>query len=354
MPTSCISFLHLGDVHYPELLKARPLADHKDKGLSPAMVNTLSSSRVTEIMRGISQIRKEETNLVAVVMNGDLTTIGDVSGYKDCLTFLHNALQISDHVYWKDRRLLVVPGNHDILRSAIVNGQPLLDKFDPLLEQWERIFGSRDYLTVQAPTPTDLPPPIPGASRPSVRFLPINTCIFCGEYRAIPEAIRDTVINLLNKLKSSISGEEFENMMSEQIDCPAVCRDDVITLQKHIAESDVNSVSVTIGHHPLFAQPMPRIGGYNELLNAGFIRESVLETRRNVVYLHGHIHQGPMLLVSNPILGTHRLIHVSAPALIDGFNLVRIFFSNDTNQPLGLELTQYRFGDHLGASIVSL
>lgn len=348
MPVRHVSFLQLGDVHFPDLLKALPLADHKDKGMSPAMVGVVSSSRIAEITRGISQIRREEEKLVAIVLTGDLTTRGDVPGYEACLNFLHGALQLSDSAYWKHRRLLVVPGNHDINRGAIVSGQPLHAKFEPLLDQWAKIFGTRAYLTVDAPSPTDLPTLVPGAPGPSIRFLPLNTCYLCGEHRAFPVQIREKIVELLNELKKTISGEDFEKIMSEQVDCPAVSREHVRALEQLIVKNGMDSISVVVGHHPLFAQPMPRVDGYNELLNAGYVRETVLETRRNVIYLHGHIHQDPLLLINSPIRGTHRIINISAPALEDGFNLVKIFFSNVTNQPLGLELIQYRFGDHLG------
>lgn len=347
MPTSYISFLQLGDVHFPDLLKSPPLADVKDKGFSTAMTSSISSNRIAEIVREINKV-KEQEDLVAIILTGDLTTRGNTSGYEECLNFLHGALQLSDSLYWKNRKLLAVPGNHDINRRAIVSGQPLEAKFEPLLSYWEARFGSRDFLTVNSPIPTDLPPATGGPIAPSVRFLPLNTCYLCGEHRAFPIEIREKLIELLEALKLSMPPDEFESLVSEQIDCPAVSRDHIGTLTKSIAQNSTDSISVVIGHHPLFPQPMPRIDGYNELLNAGFIRESVLETRRNVIYLHGHIHQDPLLLVSSPLRGSHRLIHISAPALEDGFNLIKVFFSDETNQPLGVELIQYRFGDHLG------
>lgn len=375
MLTSYISFLQLGDIHYPDLVKTHPLVDHKDKGISTLMASAVSSSRVAEITRGINQIRQDEANLVAVILTGDLTTKGNNSGYKECLTFLHGALQLSDEKYWENRRLLVVPGNHDIDRQTIISGQPLLKKFEPLLENWNDIFGNSNFLTVNAPTPTDLPTLVPGTSTPSIRFLPLNTCFLCGEYRTFPDQIRESVAELLialeatissdefakmlleksvmeriDELKEAITSDKFEKIMNEQIDCPAVAREHVQVLEKHINQSDIDSVTVVVGHHPLFAQPMPRIDGYTELLNAGFVRETVLETGKNVIYLHGHIHQDPLLTLNSPIKGSHRLIHLSAPALEDGFNLVRVFFSDETNQPLGLELTRYRFNDQLGLS----
>lgn len=348
MPTKSVSFLQLGDVHYPDLHKARLLVDHKDKGMSAAMVGAISSSRIADITRGLARVRQEEEQIVAIAMTGDLTTAGDVSGYEACLNFLNGALQLSDHAYWQNRRLLVVPGNHDINRTSIVAGQPLLDKFTPLLDVWMKIFGNANSLTVTAPTPTDLPPATHISSIPSIRFLPLNTCYLCGEYRTFPNEIRQNMLDLLTELRKTISPVEFERILSEQVDCPAVDREHVVALEQHISANDTASISVVVGHHPLFAQPMPRVAAYTELLNAGYVREAVLGTRRNVIYLHGHIHQDPLLLLNSPLRGTHRIIHISAPALQDGFNLIRIFFSNVTSQPLGLELIRYRFGDHLG------
>ena len=100
LPTRHISFLHLGDVHFPDLLATPPLADHKDRGMSAAMVGAVSSTRIVEIGREITRIRQEQVNLVAIAQTGDLTTRGDVPGYEACLKFLHNALQLSDSAYW--------------------------------------------------------------------------------------------------------------------------------------------------------------------------------------------------------------------------------------------------------------
>lgn len=347
MPIRHVSFLHLGDVHYPDLIARSPLVDHKDRGLSTAIVGAVSSTRIADIARGITRIRSEEKNLVAIVLTGDLTTKGSISGYKECLTFLHGALQLSDVNYWQHRGLLAVPGNHDLNRSLIVSGQPLLEKFAPLSQAWREVFGSDRALTVGMPIATDLSP-IGEGDNPSIRFLPLNTCFLCGEYRAFPEQVRSEMVKLLDALKSTVPSEAFEKMMSEQIDCPAAEREHVETIAQHIRESDNSSVSVVFGHHPLLAQPMPRVDGYNEMLNAGFVRETILESRKNVIYLHGHIHQDPLITVNSPMRGSHRIIHISAPALEDGFNLIRIFFSEETGLPLGMELIPHRFGDHLG------
>ena len=346
MPISHVSFLHLGDIHYPDLILRSQVVDHKDQGMSTATVGAVSSTRIADIARGINRIRTEEKNLVAIVLTGDLTTKGNISGYKDCLSFLHRTLQLSDMDYWQHRGLLAVPGNHDIDRSLIVNGQPLLDKFSPLSQVWADVCGSSSALTVGMPLATDLSPV--GADNPSIRFLPINTCFLCGEYRAFPERIRNEMVKALDTLKSTVPADAFEKMVSEQIDCPAAERGHVDAIAQHIRESDASSVPVVFGHHPLLAQPMPRIDGYNEMLNAGFVRETILESRKNVIYLHGHIHQDPVLTVNSPMRGAHRIIHVSAPALEDGFNLIRIYFSVETGQPLGMELIPHRFGDHLG------
>jgi len=347
LPTNkVLSFLQLGDVHYPDLVKTAPVVDHKDKGMSLAMVSAISSTRISEISRSIARVMSDEDDLIAIVLNGDLTTRGDMPGYEACLNFLQGALQLSNDSYWRQRKLLAVPGNHDINRSGIVAGQSLEKKFEPLVATWKKLLGGSDYLTVGAPQPTDVPGTT--GSTCSVRFLPLNTCYLCGEYRAFPASIRDKVVELLTGLKKSMSSAEFERLLSEQVDCPAVSRDHVAALEKHISSNAPESISVVIGHHPLLAQPIARIDGYNELLNAGYVRESVLATRRTILYLHGHIHQDPLLLVTSPLKGAHQIIHVSAPALEDGFNLIRLYYSDITNQPLGLELTPFRFGDHLG------
>ena len=144
LPAECLSFLHLGDIHFPELMNAHLLADHKDKGISNELAGRIGSTRLAEISRGMEEIRKNELRLVAIISTGDLTTKGDLAGYRDCLNFLGGALNLSDDKYWENRRFFVVPGNHDIDRSTIVPGQDIQNKFLPLLEQWQSIFSSRE------------------------------------------------------------------------------------------------------------------------------------------------------------------------------------------------------------------
>lgn len=350
LSTRQISFLHLGDIHYPDLLGAAPLVDHKDQGVSGGAVQAIASSRIAEIAREVDRIRRTEVDLAAVIQTGDLTSKGNEDGYRKCLSFLRSVLKIEDAGYWKDRHFVAVPGNHDVNRLTVNSAADPTVKFQPLVEQWINIFGSSDYLTVVDPEPRDCPFDGASAHSSTIRFIPINTCLMCGEFRAIPEKIRAKVVSLLGDLKSEISSDEFENIMREQIDCPAVSREHVDAVGRHISNCDDHGVSVVVGHHPILAQPIPRIDGYGELINAGYVREVMLNTRRNVLYLHGHIHQSPVLAVNSPIKGSNRIIHISAPALEAGFNLLRIHFSTSTGQPLGLELIKYSFGEHLGLS----
>jgi 3',5'-cyclic AMP phosphodiesterase CpdA len=330
------------------MLAADPLADHKDRGISAAAANVVSSSRMADVVRRISLVRQKEPELTAILLCGDLTTKGCLDGYKSCLNFLRQSLLLSDQEYWQSRRLVSVPGNHDLNRSAITPGQPPEEKFVPIAQAWLSLIGSDAHLNIGPPVAIDVPASATSVVDPSIRIMALNTCFLCGEHRAFPEKLRLKLEEALALLKEEISTGDYNALMSEQIDCPAVERTHIEAVCNLIQESADESVAVVLGHHPLFAQPSPRIDGYAELLNAGFVREALLSTRRNVLYLHGHIHQEPILVVNSPVRGGNRIIHVSAPALSDGFNLIRIFFSEKTSQPLGLELVPYRFGEHLG------
>jgi predicted phosphodiesterase len=341
-----ISVIQVGDVHYPDLLTAPTLADVKDDGLCPSKVDAISSTRIAEIARSLQETLVSHPNISAVVLCGDITTRGKLDGYRNGLTFLQSALKLGDADIWENKRLIAIPGNHDVDRKSIDPNAPISRKFEPLAALWKDVGhgGAFHY-----ETPEELPITLAGTNvQAGLTFFPLNTCSLCGEHRALPLAMREKLAQALKVYSASISETDYLNLLAEQVDCPAIERSHVDSVVKSIRKSREARVPIIVGHHPLLPQAVVRVDGYTELLNGGFIRESLLATEKNVVYLHGHIHQDPVHAVSNKTSGSNRIISISAPALEDGFNLLTFTFSASTQQPLGLEIQPYRFADHTG------
>jgi hypothetical protein len=67
----------------------------------------------------------------------------------------------------------------------------------------------------------------------------------------------------------------------------------------------------------------------------------LLNTKRRVLYLHGHIHDDPLETVASPLLDGGILVIISAPELVDGYNLIEIEYTS-SGLPLGCRVKAYR------------
>lgn len=104
-----------------------------------------------------------------------------------------------------------------------------------------------------------------------------------------------------------------------------------------------------MAHHNLLPQRIPRILAYGEMLNAGFLRQMLHASRRNVIYLHGHIHEDPIEVISVPgseiaSRDERKIVSIAAPALKDGFNEITLFFGVE-NDVFLVRVTKYRPND---------
>jgi hypothetical protein len=109
-------------------------------------------------------------------------------------------------------------------------------------------------------------------------------------------------------------------------------------------------VPVLLAHHNLLPQATPRFAAYTELVNGGLVRSQLSDCSRPILYLHGHIHEDPIEVVERHCSGTGKLVLISAPLFVDGFNVVNVEFS-DANRLLGVEVQRFRMrmGGHVDA-----
>ena len=112
------------------------------------------------------------------------------------------------------------------------------------------------------------------------------------------------------------------------------------TVQRTLDEGNA-TFGVLVGHHNLLPQKIPRISPYGEMLNAGFVRSQMLGLDRPIVYLHGHIHQDPVEVVSDPRLPDSKLVLISAPEIKDGFNEI-VFYISEHDDLVGIRLIPHR------------
>lgn len=327
-----ISVLQIGDVHYPDH-KEMLLADLKDQD-APALIEGTSPKVLLKVVRAIANRNSMQT-FSAVLMCGDLTTAGNCEEYQECVNYLVKALSLRE---CNKDGIHVVPGNHDVDRALCTSRDSLnLKKFDPISAAWAAAFddvivtrGFRQSCVSDGPR--------------QLKLFSLNSCMGCGEWRMLPEEIRDELASAIEKLRTKDPKAAFR-VEGQQLDTPMFAHDDIELLHQKINQLALDQIPVVLAHHNLLPQQMLRIELYTELINSGQFRTTLTNFGRPVIYCHGHIHNDPIETIGDSKKPGSQLICVSAPLLAAGFNELLFYFSRD-NAPLGLEVVFHRMSEN--------
>jgi len=298
--------LQLGDIHYPDWPNTSLNVDLKDKHI-PTIILAVSRSRAKTLLSSlISTLTNDDYDFIFQV--GDLTNNGNQNAYRTCLRHLSYLVR---RRYLNDttKGCIITPGNHDVDRR-IAAKHGIDAKFRPLqdmviAEGWPAfpIAGicARENATQQ----------------PTIVAINLNTSLGCGEIRRSP---------------AQKSGRGRSRRVEEVIDSPAIHAQALEELAECLAKQPTTVLPVLLGHHNLLPAAHARVAPYTELLNSGALRSVITKSDRPVIYLHGHIHADPIEVVADPYRSNGMLISISAPALIDGFNVIEIT-SDDAGRP---------------------
>ena len=323
-----ISVLQIGDVHFPDS-KDKRLQDLKDKSMD-ALVANATPHTLTKVVRALAKIISREPT-PALLLCGDLTTAGNLPYYSDCVRYLVEVLRLNSA---DKNNVHVVPGNHDVSRELCMDKGALnRQKFAPLQSAWKENYN--DVIVTRGVRGSD----VSDSSR-SVRIMSLNSCVGCGEWRMLPENIRNELGEVLASLRSKDPKAAFA-IEGEQLDTPMFDNDDIGELHSQIKSLDSHAIPVVLAHHNLLPQQLLRVELYTELINSGQLRSALSSIGRPIVYCHGHIHTDPIETIIDGTVRNSQLICVSAPLLESGFNELKFYFSR-TNAPIGLEVIGHR------------
>ena len=187
-----LSLLLLGDIHFPDFESPMKSVDYKDKGFPARLVERIAPDRLQNVARAISKQHQNDESINAILICGDLTSRGDLGGYRKCVDYLTKSLQILDQNKWENDAVHIVPGNHDVDRSLCKASSELLDKFKPLSDAWSG--PPARTLTVDGMRHTT----VRGIDGPAVALFSINSCLGCGESRHFPQELQ--VLNTTTKM----------------------------------------------------------------------------------------------------------------------------------------------------------
>jgi len=328
-----LRIVQIGDIHFPES-KDKRIADIKDHSLSGTLSDTIVPKALQAVMRSLINVRNQlKPN--ALLICGDLTSKGELSGYNDCVKYIVDAMDLTSSAHWPTSSLHVVPGNHDVDRKLCkVPGATLYDKFVPLDVTWKNV-----ALPVLATSTVRSAIASNGDCKLAIYSL--NSCLGCGERRYLPGPIRDELQAVIDRYVTSAPPADAFELVAEQLDTPAFADNDISILIDAIHLLDSTTLPVVLAHHNLLPQALLRIELYTEVINGGLVRSRLAACHRPLLYCHGHIHSDPVEIVSDPRSLGGQLVSISAPCIEDGFNLIEIQYGRHA-RPLGCVLTAYR------------
>lgn len=326
------NFIVLGDIHYPVTKKISMLDNKRADEKTNAVPSNIDKSALALIVGKIIACC-DQRKIDFIIFVGDYTSAGDEEDFAHCLEYFSKALKITGVP------LVGVPGNHDVKRPEDFSGNK--EKFSPFIKL------ANDHEIEINFTDTPL---IKSFSPDINSFLYlVNSCLGCQEiWKSSKLASADGAWeSFLHRAKMMFSPKDTDGAdyndsdIYERFDAPYISNKCSDMLQEHVRAKNV-SLPIVIAHHNLFPQRQPRIALFPEMLNAGYIRDLLLELESPVLYIHGHIHDDPIQVVVDPIRNDKiQLVSISAPQIDAGFLEISSGFSDEGN-PVATTLRNYK------------
>jgi len=327
--------------------------DQKDTAFSGDIAADIRLERLRQVLRRMHEICTDG-HIDCVAFMGDYTSYGKSEYIAPALEIMDSLLRRKDGTR---PPVVGVPGNHDVGKNAAASlGRK--GKFVHLAEQFER-FG-----WTKLPIDECVPLAISGSQSTAVNILAINSSIGSWSVHNLPKELQDhfsgdklsdAPLTVLDEFGSELitvkPNGQFEtpkdrhDQLFTQLDTPYVSKNSFETLNSQINRVDSRSV-VLVAHHNILPQRVPRVLAYGEMLNSGAFRDFLHASNKNIIYLHGHIHEDPVECVMSPRgkfsdSEPSQIISISAPRIIDGFNEVALF-SDDNGEIFLVRVTKYR------------
>ena len=325
-----VKLLQIGDVHYPDLLRDFPTADLKDRGYPRGVLARSVPADTRVVLARSIREAASDASVAAVLVCGDLTTRGRLDPYEECRRWLRDACGLGDLTRWPRDRVHVVPGNHDIDRALCRPDEvDAHRKFEQIEAAWR---ADGDELTVRRLRTTRIPVLPSGA----VDVHSLNSCLGCHEFRELPPA----VVAALRGARRRPSTLHW--ITSGSTRPRSIGRKSTIlpTSSFRPMRGPCRSSSPTITSCP---RGFPGSTCTRSSSTAATSVAISAMCDRGVLYLHGHIHEDPVEIVTPATADDSRgfIVSISAPRLGDGFNVIGIVFGR-THLPIGCIVTPYR------------
>ncbi|KTE42933.1 hypothetical protein ATE62_04255 [Sphingopyxis sp. HIX] len=295
----------------------------------------------------LSELRRvcQREHIDAVMTMGDYTSIGATDRIEDAVMVMDGI--INDTIGGRDIPIFGVPGNHDVSKADAVEFGDV-GKFKHLVDA----FGK--YRWRPTPTQSFVRYEVAGADGASLTAYLLNSSVGSWSKSLYPEGMRSSIfesdassepLKLVDEhlfgdsLPKANSVDTLLTQVYEQLDTPYFRAVDLNDIATQLSEA--RKATLVVSHHNLLPQYTPRVSYFGEVLNAGYARQAFLQSGADVIYLHGHIHDDPIEIVTSPEPGTGKIFMIAAPALPSGFNKITTFFTAD-KRPFLIKVTFFR------------
>lgn len=327
-----IRILQVGDVHLPEASAAGRRVDLKDRRFPIGLRNIVSSLPIKSVFRQIYNELVSNRKIDAVVFMGDLTDYGSISGYEAAAGYIAGALQLNGEHFKGRTRVGIIPGNHDINRELAAR-PGLAAKFIPLNAALQKF--NLPSMPVEESKKIDI-----NIGNIAAHLVLMNSCWGCGSFEFMPTDYAIPFKNFVDAVAGDVGVASNKNFYNRQLDTPAFSERSVASLARFCGDLPADHLMVIAAHHNLLPQRLMRLAPYTELINSGAVRSMLLDACRPIIYLHGHIHEDPIEIISTTSGGA--LVCISCTAAQDGFNDLEIVFTA-SGVPLVCHVYPWRF-----------
>lgn len=358
-----ISILHISDIHYFNGLNTTdPSPDEKPfEGDWTDLDEEEQNRRYPHLIRRVKKSifdQIQDNDIESIIISGDLCHQGDPEAYDICLKYLKSQFHQFKKIDIK--KVVITAGNHDIDKDF--NPENVQTRFIPFLE----LLTKHGFNKYSLEIPLEIPIGDEGVGK--ILLVEINTCIEFGSIDQLPKYVIDLFEKHPDYIKmnkpTALQKKQFilerlkkDKEFSAILDIPYL-NDNTIENLSQIIKDYPTSLPIIIGHHSLL--PMRsyfKDRPFNCIINGGKIRERLMGNNKDIIYLHGHIHDDPLDAIISPMnfnsennLET-KLICSSAPTLFPlpkgysnkfGFNIITITFSNcQKRRPLGCDIKSF-------------
>lgn len=309
-----IKFLHISDLHRGEDYSIEPIGDHKDSSVSSKFATTITSPMESDFISSIVRWQNNHGKIDAIVCTGDLGDKGESTKIDEGVHFIH---EVKEALEIDSKNVLICPGNHDANRFQ--DSEHMFSGYSDALKKYSLLDHRFDTSPVY----------ING-----IPFIVVNTCLGAGEKSLFIQKYKELVSSLNEEDKSHFN-EELQKAgveyLDDSLDIPAVTNSQRERVQKIISNDDA-SFMVLVMHHSLLPCNMVEIRPYSLVIDAGKTLDELLETSKDVLIVHGHVHFSSSYVIRRP----DRMHYISSigTGLFNGragssINIIELFCSDD-------------------------